>query len=323
MPPGQVESPPPRGNSARLEPQTTAADWRLYDFVAEQFVCYVPTGELQQVHGPRAVVPDGPWAQVLVHENKPVLLGAHGTDADRALCLIGDHMKTHLVLKERDGFETPQKCVRVRGQVDRWEDVCRLEYTPKVYDFHTDPETSFKAEYFMHDVGVVVGDATITVWVSLPWVFEHLFGKEYNVAKRAKSWREYLESEGFHGGHVRDSLRSLQNQARLKSEEAFSHDVATRAEQEFSISVPGLVLILIKATNDKRFRRKASSGYIGSQEPLKLLRAFLERVLDGKRLRLVSEPVEVTVDSGVVDETALQRSQHALRINQRTSSSCL
>ena len=105
-------------------------------------------------------------------------------------------MNTKLVMKDRDGFETPQKCLRVRGQVDRWEDVCRLEYSPKVYDVKTDSANSFKAEYFIHDVGIVVGDAPITVWVSLPWVFEFLFGKEYNVAMRAKSWREYLESEG-------------------------------------------------------------------------------------------------------------------------------
>ena len=299
----------------------TVADWRLYDFAAEQFVCYLPTGELQQVHGPRAVVSGGPWAQVLVHENRPVLLGAQGTDTDRALCLIGDHMKTSLVMKARDGFETPQKCVQVCGQRDRWEETCRLEYTPKVYDFATDCETSFKAEYFVHDVSIVVGDFPVILWVSLPWVFQFLFGKDYDVAKRGKSWREYLDSEGFNGAHIRDSVRSLKRQASLK-EEAFSHDVATRAEQEFSISVPGLVLLLLKTTTDKRFRRKASSGYIDSQVPWKLLKALLQVVLDGKTLQLVTKPVNVTVDSGVVDGPVLQSSQSALKVNQRTSS-CL
>ena len=80
---------------------------------------------------------------------------------------------------------------------------------------------------------------------------------------------------------------------------------------------------LLKTVNDKRFRRKGASGYIDSEAPLRLLRALLKVVLDGKRLRLLSKPVEVTVDKGVVDEIALQRSQSALKSNQRTCCSCL
>ena len=323
-PGSEAVSPPPKGNGARVERQETAADWRLYDFVGEQFVCYVPTGELQQVHGPRAVVPGGPWGQVLVHENRPVLLGAQGTDSDRALCLIGDHVKTRLVMKERDGFETPQKCIRTRGQTDRWEDVSRVEYSPKVYEFPVSAETSFKAEYFMHDVGITVGVQPVTLWVSLPWVMEFLFGKGHDVALRAKGWREQLESEGFDGGHIRDSVRALKCQAKFKHQPGLSYMVAASAEQEYSISIPGLVLILVRITNDKRFRRSASySGYIEREAPLNLLRSLLRVVLHGKRLRLVSEPVNVTVDSGVVNESVLEKSQSGLKVNQRTSTSCL
>ena len=87
----------------------SSGSWRLLNFETEQYVLFLPTGELVQVHGSKPVTDRGPFREIASHEGERFLLG-EGPDDRRSIVFMAD-LKAPAALitsDERAGYAEPQ-----------------------------------------------------------------------------------------------------------------------------------------------------------------------------------------------------------------------
>jgi len=302
-----------------------ACGWTFWDFETEQYLSYGPTGEYLRLYGAQpSDVPGGPFASLHEHNGEPVLLGRDGDDAHRSIARPQEHQKMKVVRVEREGFASPQERVLYSGEqvAESWmEDACD-RYTPKALEVSVpsgDGYAKFKAEFYWLSIGRTCGAQPWKLWMSLPWLMDSLANDGCGVFRRIVSWRSFLGAHEWPTTLIWDSSRSFKRKAEamedVPSSAALSQ--ADKSTPDFCIAIPGLLLLLLKMIDDKRFRRKGDNTFFSEDDAKNLLRAFLDVVLKGKRLRMNST-MPTVVDNGIVDEVSVKSTQEKLFNDKRS-----
>lgn len=110
---------------------------------------------------------------------------------------------------------------------------------PQAIELPTTPP--WKGEVYIFDAPLMVSDeSTFSVWISIPWVLQFLYG-EYNSAKVCKTvrhWRELLQRFGLPAAHLKNSRHS---KIHTCSRQQLHVDVDTRvsSSHEYTITLPG------------------------------------------------------------------------------------
>lgn len=156
------------------------------------------------------------------------------------------------------GYHSDQHFVTL-GEAKFWIDANVMTLAAKPF-CHTDSKGfTFKAEVYWHKFPLIAGVLSCLFWC-LPWWATAVFGPGYSasngnfIGKNADTWRGMIQDfSGLPNAHLhlRPSTKSLLANARIRNA---SVDATTMlsAEQEFSVSTFGLLMLSGAIANNKR-----------------------------------------------------------------------
>ncbi|MCP4242918.1 MAG: hypothetical protein GY772_20385, partial [bacterium] len=242
--------------------------YRLWDFGNVQYLQYLGTGETLCVYDAEgeAALEGGPF-DFATHEDEAILMGREGSDAERALHLARTAIPTRIDVAMREGYAEAQLCLLLpeppasSQSTRRWVEDLRCEYVGRALEVPLGDGSWFRGEWYWRTLGVTIEETSYRSWCGLPWVVAHVFGESYNnkkICSSAESWRGLLTAAGLPPEHLRDSKKARASKRRRNGEEVC--DIAsTTAGLEFSVTVPGLMVLLAVWAVDKRVSRYEGS----------------------------------------------------------------
>ena len=176
---------------------------------------------------------------------------------------------------------------------------------------------TFKAECFWRRAGVECGKESFRLSVGVTWTLEFTSGSAELAWRRAKQWRDWFETSAF-GQHVSDSLRSKKRRASVHGRILRESD-ASQANPEWSITIPGLIVIIGRMLTDGRAFRTTPDQSETSEAKLRmLLRGIIDFVCKERTLVFRSSTIDFIVRGGVVDNDSLVNAQAALGLQKRS-----
>ncbi|MCP4240686.1 MAG: hypothetical protein GY772_09010 [bacterium] len=265
--------------------------YRLWDFGSAQHLHFLGTGETVCVYDAdgAGAVEGGPF-DLVDHEEEAVLVGREGSDEARALHLARTVIPSRIALAMREGYSEAQLCLELPDcpassqRARRWVEDLRCEFVARALEVPLGDGTYFRGEWYWHALGVTIEEVSYRSWCGIPWVIAHVFEESYpnkKICRAAEGWRGLLARAGLPAEHLRDSRKARASKRRQDGEEVC--DIAsTAAGLEFSVSLPGLLVLLAVWAVDKRFARYGGDRV--STAAGTLLKAILDMVLRRRTL---------------------------------------
>ena len=303
------------------QPGMEVQGWRFRDFESRQYVSNSFTGETLCAYGPNEEFDGGPFSNLQDFEGDPVLLGKAGTDEDRSIIFVRRAAKVELPHSIPEGSTSAMGAVMVRGAdgaMETWATDGRWQYETK-YLHVPCGESTMKAECYWLAVGPDY-NVPFRLWVGLPAVMNHLYQVNYVPRRKMDRWDEALQKLGMSKTHLRVSDYA---EARVSKKRKFDADVAAPSPAmveghevppgfpQSSISVSGLVGLMVSAYVDTRFRRITDTTFTSADSVLEVAKTFLDVVLADASITLPTSP-RVKVVNGLLDAEALGALQNVL-----------
>jgi len=300
----------------------TEHDSQLWNFGESQYVQYLCTGELLRVYGAQPDIPGGPFGQIAVHDGETLLLGTRGTDQTRTIQSLDKYRRVFIEAKRRDGFHVPQEIFVIKSKdaetapSEVWGNVARLQWTPKVLEIIVSETERYKSEFYWQHIAMQCGAQPVKLWMSLRWFMTFLTGYR-QLNRKVDRWRSILENATMSPEHIRDSCRSKKR--KRVGDDPDGDDEVMLATPDFSISVPGAVVVLLKMLHDRRLRKAPAVGEdpVNAERVHGLLSAFLNVVLE-KRALDFHGILDIRVVNGIVDDKAWLESQAIFGVPPRS-----
>ena len=271
----------------------------FWDLKYTQYVVHKETGETLCIYGPDEVVKGGPFS-VEVFEGATVLIAREGLDEEKALHFLAEVWSITFseasVVDMPEGAEV-QRTARLANGEEMAEDAARKRKDDVALTLQTECGR-FRSEFYWRMIGIPAGRRSWRLWVSIPWVVHFLFGSNGASRQRiwaiAKRWGKFLEGEGWDASHIRDSGLAT-SRKRKRDEEEGGQGLQRPASDEWTITIPALLKVLLKISSTPRWQGKQCGDAGGQAVALRargLCASLIAEFLKGRGL-------EVDVGQGV------------------------
>lgn len=214
-----------------------------------------------RVHGPGAVVDDGPFKLTVddLWPDRGILVGVEGDDDTRSLHFVDDLSKKSLCGDEPDG-ETLVYKVRPKSDAgDQEQLLADLQVAKESRALHVQLSgaKAFMAEFVWYEAPTVIDDMPVSLWLSVAWLVEYLWPQDdskrgHRGSRVVEHLRDRLEAVGFSPDHC---IRSRLTRKRL-------HDAAQDGEldethwpEDALISMVGVFVLLESLATNARWTR--------------------------------------------------------------------
>jgi hypothetical protein len=303
-------------------------DVLLYDFGEVQILQHLVTGECVLVHGIMAKMQGGPFNLESVH-GQLSLAPRSGAAQPSEVHITRDSFERKVYYSIRGGTQLDiQPVVVDSGGGRQWMSDCSGDIEPIAIQLHLIDGTTFKTEVYCHAYGIhLPDDSTQCIWISMPWIVNHLYGSTYSKRQcgiSAKSWRKYLQHVELSGEHIRDSRRS--NLA-VQVLTAGVRTTATHLSNEidYTMSLPAVLVSLARYSWDRSLVLKAQDRDVFKVKAHNLLLAVVDYALgqtSGRNTLLAFDytgaRVGFILENGNVDRASLIERQKELGVAQRS-----
>ena len=250
------------------------------------------------------------------------MLGKAGTDEDRSIIFMRRAAKVELSHRRvREGSTSAMGAVIVHGDdgtMETWATDGRWQYETKYLGVPCG-ESSLIAECYWLAVGPDY-NVPFRLWFGLPAVLNFLYKENYAPRRKLNRWDEALHKLGMSKNHLRLSDYAVASKSKKRK---FDADVAAPSHAmvgghevpagfpHSSVSVSGLVGLMVSAYVDSRFRKITDTTFISAESVLEVAKTFLNVVLADASITVPTFP-RVTVVNGLLDAEALGALQNVL-----------